>query len=165
LLSHETIRRLRVDLKYGGEALVLLGIAWHLIRWIIRAVADGEAELPIAATTSGSSGLMISNPFTNGPPDPPIVAGFGSPPPPTTLFSPAMLAAMTPVQRARVLESLATQRAAAARGEDPAMAIARSHAHPAGAVSLQKPTIDVAARTTPGGTLPCAAGGDAPEPA
>ena len=75
-----------------------------------------------------------------------------------------MLAAMTPVQRARVLESLATQRAAA-RGEDPATAIARSHGHPAGAVSLQKPATDVAARATPGGTLPCAAGGDAPEPA
>jgi len=116
-----------VNLKYAGEGIFLLGIAYRLLRWALGAVMEGDAppSAYAAMPTTGVAGhptrpaeqiartLMAEAPeaqigqsawFRAGNLDAPPLPGDPA------LFPPEMLAAMTPEQRAHVLETLAKQR-------------------------------------------------------
>jgi|SRR5579862_2979013 len=116
------------SLKYGGEAMFFLGVAYRLVRWIVGAVAEGdappsafEATLPLPATGSTGAiarqigGALMSEPQSHSPtlPEWARSSSIGGPPAlgDPALFPPEMLAAMTPEQRAKVLETLLKQRA------------------------------------------------------
>jgi hypothetical protein len=144
------------NLKYGAEAIFLLGIAYRLLRWVVGALAEGDAPpsayvaddalapralvaIPrVGATLTLSSTAGTHASPTQAPPQsPPLLQlTLGSPtptqPPLLTalerlasqphdlqapphagdpaLFPQAMLDAMTPDQRAQVLNTLLKQR-------------------------------------------------------
>jgi hypothetical protein len=103
------------ELKYGGEALTLAWLGFRLLRWAWGAVEEGDAPpgAEMGDPVTIGAGLMgnveerlrathgVAATATHG------VAATGDP----DLFPPEMLAAMTPEQRAHVLETLAKQRA------------------------------------------------------
>jgi hypothetical protein len=118
------------NLKYAGEAVFFLGIAFRLMRWIWSAVSEGDAPpsayptmpaMGIAARPAGTAeriaGTLMSEPALLGDDRPNTwlrVATPDAPPQPGDpgLFPPEMLAAMTPEERERVLQTLAKQRTA-----------------------------------------------------
>jgi hypothetical protein len=93
------------SLKYSGEALCLALLGFRLLRWAWGAVSEGDAPpsadeatpMTIGAALMGNGDEIRT---THG------VAPTGDP----DLIPPEMLAAMTPEQRAHVLETLAKQR-------------------------------------------------------
>lgn len=113
------------QLKYAGEAIVLVGIAFRLLRWAFDAVREGDAP-PSAYSIDLSASNGVHPPSAAAAlsalvSDSPSVQlhqttllenfnGTQSPADPN-LFPPEMLAAMTPEQRAKVLETLATMQA------------------------------------------------------
>ncbi len=113
------------QLKYAGEAIFLVGIAFRLLRWAFDAVREGDAPpsaYSIDLTASSgvhppSTGAALSALVSDGPSVQLHTStvfktfdGSQSPADPN-LFPPDMLAAMTPEQRAKVLETLATMQA------------------------------------------------------
>jgi hypothetical protein len=114
------------NLKYGGEAMFFLGIAYRLVRWIVGAVAEGDAPPsafpsavpPAAGSAAAIAGqvgaTLMSEPQAHPPtlPDWARSGGLGGPPSlgDPALFPPEMLAAMTPEQQAKVIETLLKQR-------------------------------------------------------
>ena len=115
------------SLKYGGEAVFFLGAAFRLLRWAWGAVSEGDAppsafvDMPVlpgahrrpAGTPERIASVLMAHPgetdgaaawYRVGNPDPPPAPGDPA------LFPPEMLAAMTPEERARIAETLATQR-------------------------------------------------------
>jgi hypothetical protein len=118
------------NLKYAGEAVFFLGIAFRMMRWIWSAVSEGDAPpsayptmppMGVAARPAGTAeriaGTLMSEPALLREDRPNAwlhVADPGAPPPPggPGLFPPEMLAAMTAEERERVLQTLAKQRTA-----------------------------------------------------
>jgi len=118
-----------MSLKYAGEALFLIGLAYRLLRWALSAVAEGDAPpsayaaMPAAAApqrglfaaarvadtfaTASSSADAATVWYRTG------LAGVPPAPGDPALFPPEMLAAMPPEQQVRIVESLAKQRRAA----------------------------------------------------
>jgi hypothetical protein len=116
------------NLKYAGEAVFFLGAAFRLLRWAMSAVSEGDA--PPSAFVSVPSAPGAHPPLGGSPErvasalatpigaesDPTAWYRVGNPDPPPApgdpaLFPPEMLAAMTPEQRAKVLEALTKQHA------------------------------------------------------
>lgn len=111
---------MHVNLKYLGEAIFLIGIAFRLLRWAWSAVQEGDAPPSASPDVTASVGgalppkgvgqqvatLLDSGPGAVGG----LAPSWGTHDPATAsnadLFPPAMLAAMTPEQRAAVLETL-----------------------------------------------------------
>jgi hypothetical protein len=113
------------NLKYAGEGIFLLGVAFRLLRWALGAVVEGDAPPSAYAalpTTQGQThpqgpaeriaSTLMATPPSDGPSAWYRAGMTDAPPLPgdPALFPPEMLAAMTPEQRAHVLESLAKQR-------------------------------------------------------
>lgn len=114
-----------VNLKYLGEAIFLVALAFRLLRWAWGAVAEGDA--PPSAMPSvpsslgvppvGGAGTQIAALLGGGVPShvsaTTWLPGPAGPAMPSSaaLFPPEMLAAMTPEQRAAVLDTLAKQQA------------------------------------------------------
>lgn len=106
------------NLKYGGEALFLVGTSLKLLRWAMGAVEDGDAPSMkgnAAVVAALSHAVMTPVDHSRGTPfglvghpshEPGAPPGAGDP----ALFPAGMLEAMTPEQRAKVIESLASQR-------------------------------------------------------
>jgi hypothetical protein len=108
------------QLKYAGEAICLVGIAFRLLRWAFDAVREGDAPPSAYAidltASSGvhppSTGAALSALMSDSPSVSiqtstwfKTVDGSQSPTDPN-LFPPEMLAAMTPEQRAKVQEAM-----------------------------------------------------------
>ena len=93
------------QLEYAGEAVVLVGIAFRLLRWAFDAAREGDAppSAPIDLTISDGpvqkQTLHWSNKFTF------TLTGNDQ------QLPPEMLAALTPEQREKVLETIAKMRA------------------------------------------------------
>lgn len=112
------------ELKYGGEALTLAWLGFRLLRWAWGAVSEGDAppsagiENPVAIgdALTGNAEERLAAMFSGSPLPHHVSPGLQvvDPSPITgdpALFPPEMLAAMTPEQRAHVIETLAKQRA------------------------------------------------------
>jgi hypothetical protein len=109
------------QLKYAGEAICLVGIAFRLLRWAFDAVREGDAPPSAYAidlsASSGvhppSAGAALSALVSDSPSvrihtstRSETLHGSQLPTDPN-LFPPEMLAAMTPEQRAKVQETMA----------------------------------------------------------
>jgi len=105
------------QLKYGGEAVFLVGIAYRLLRWAFNAVREGDVAPsadPTGLTLSGGApahmaGAALAALMRNGDPSVQIhtQTWIGSQPGNADLFPPEMLASLTAEQRAKLLETLA----------------------------------------------------------
>lgn len=108
------------QLKYAGEAIFLVGIAFRLLRWAFDAVRDGDAppsaypmDLSASSAVHPPSAAAALSALVSDSPSEQVhtstwfktLDGSQSPTEPN-LFPPEMLAAMTPEQRAKVLETL-----------------------------------------------------------
>jgi hypothetical protein len=104
-LRHDWRTPLNPSLKYSGEALCLALIGFRLLRWVWGAVSEGDAPPSADEANPPTIGAaLMGNGDELGTTH--VVAPIGDP----DLFPPEMLAAMTPEQRAHVLETLAKQR-------------------------------------------------------
>ena len=120
-----------LNLKYAGEAVFFLGVAYRLLRWVAGAFLEGDlppSAFPVAPTMRAGQGLagtaeQVAHTLMAQPRGeagvPTAWARTGNleaPPLPgdPALFPPEMLAAMTPEQRAHVMDSLAKQRTSVA---------------------------------------------------
>lgn len=95
------------SLKYSGEALCLALIGFRLLRWAWGAVSEGDAPPSADEASPATIGALLMGSedalgARHG------VGPTGDP----AFFPPEVWAAMTPEQRAHVLETLAKQRAA-----------------------------------------------------
>ena len=114
-----------MNLKYAGEGIFFLGVAYRLLAWALGAVREGDAPPSAFVATPSALGLEGLGPVAQAnhtghdidpgreavdptawyqsPRDPDAPPGPGN----AALFPPEMLAAMTPEQRESVLNTLA----------------------------------------------------------
>ena len=60
------------NIKYAGEAVFLLGVAYRLLRWALGAVEEGDAP-PSAYADYGAPVPPIPLPTLSAQPDPPVI--------------------------------------------------------------------------------------------
>jgi hypothetical protein len=120
-----------VNFKYIGEAVALLGIAYSIMRWIGRNVADADVPSSTLAGIDVSHGtgrrLRVAERRTPSP-TPPVAPAVPSPVPDPGMLDGAAamfgltrtdLERMDPRQRTLLLDGYRAARDAQRRGDDP----------------------------------------------